>query len=381
MNKPLFVTAVIARLPLATFTIGVLVHVQHLTGSYGAAGAAAGALAAAQGVGGPALGKLVDRRGQTRVLIGTAAVAAGCLVALAMLPAGVPLGVVLGLAAGLGAATPPVAACLRTLIPMLFPDSVRRTYAVDAAATELTWVAGPPLALGVGSIWGSGAALTAAGLVLVAATTLFALSPASRHWRPTTAERPAAGALASPTLRALVGVMIGVGVLFGAAEVAMTAAAAGLGHAAAAGSLLGLWGVGSLLGGIVAARRGGGAASGRGFATLLALLGLGHVALGAATGGIVPLAIVVTAAGTMIAPVLASAYAMVDRAAPAGTVTEAFAWLATASAVGAGVGAAAGGALADVTGPAAVFVLAGCAGLAVASIAALAVPARVPAVA
>lgn len=378
MNKPLFVAAVIARLPLATFTIGVLVHVQHLTGSYGAAGAASGALAIAQGVGGPALGKLVDRRGQTQVLIGTAAVAAAALGALAALPAGVPLGVVLALAATLGAATPPVAACLRTLIPVLFPDSVRRTYAVDTAATELTWVAGPPLALGVGSIWGSSVSLAAAGFVLIGATTIFALSPASRNWRPAATGRSAAGALASPAMRTLVAVMVGVGALFGAAEVAVTAAATALGHPAAAGSLFGLWGVGSLLGGIVAARRGGGANSGRGFAALLALLGLGHIALGGATGSIVLLAVVVTAAGTMIAPVLTSAYAMVDGAAPPGTVTEAFAWLATASAVGASIGATAGGVTADAAGPAAAFVMAGGAALAAATVAALAVPARVP---
>ncbi|HET6534199.1 MAG TPA: hypothetical protein VFH03_26760, partial [Actinoplanes sp.] len=74
-------------------------------------------------------------------------------------------------------------------------------------------------------------------------------------------------------------------------------------------------------------------------------------------------------AGSMIAPILASAYAMVDEAAPAGTVTEAFAWLATATAIGSSIGAAAGGALVDATGPAAAFVLAGVAGVAAAGVA------------
>jgi predicted MFS family arabinose efflux permease len=68
----------------------------------------------------------------------------------------------------------------------------------------------------------------------------------------------------------------------------------------------------------------------------------------------------------MIAPILASSYAMVDRAAPAGTVTEAFAWLATATAIGTAAGAATAGALADLAGPATGFVLAGAAGLAAA---------------
>ena len=64
-------------------------------------------------------------------------------------------------------------------------------------------------------------------------------------------------------------------------------------------------------------------------------------------------------AGSLIAPTLATAYAMVDRAAPAGTVTEAFAWLATAVAIGTSAGAAAAGALADAAGPLPAFVLAG----------------------
>jgi MFS family permease len=380
MTKSLFVTAVVARLPLATFTIGTLVHVQHLTGSYAAAGTAAGALAIGQGVGGPALGRLADRRGQTRVLIAAAAVAAAALCSLGALPVGSPLPIVLALAAALGLATPPISACLRALIPALFPGQLRRMYAVDAAATELTWVSGPPLALAVGSLWGTGTALVAAGLVLMAATTVFALSPASRRWRPAERTGRAAGnVMASPAMRMLVGCMAGAGLVFGATEVGVTAAAGSLGHPAFAGTLLGLWGVGSLLGGIVAARRGGGAGGGRGFAMLLALLGAGHAALGVATGSIVALAVVITLAGSMIAPVLASAYAMVDDAAPAGTVTEAFAWLATASAIGTSIGAATGGALADTTGPAGAFLLAGAAGLAAAIIALVAIPHRTPA--
>jgi MFS family permease len=382
MTKSLFVTAVIARLPLATLTIGTLVHVQHLTGSYAAAGTAAGALAVGQGLGGPALGRLADRRGQTGVLIGAALAAAAALGLLGALPVGVPLPVVLALAFALGLATPPIAACLRALIPALFPGNLRRIYAIDAAATEATWVSGPPLALLVGSLWGTGTALLASGLVLAVATTVFALSPASRRWRPAppTARR-SGSALASPAMRTLIACMTGAGLVFGATEIGVTAAAGSLGHTAFAGTLLGLWGVGSLLGGIVAARRGGGATGGRGFAVLLALLGIGHAALGAATGSIIALAVVITVAGSMIAPVLASTYAMVDEAAPAGTVTEAFAWLSTASAIGTSIGAALGGALADSSGPGGAFLLAGAAGLVSASIALVAVPRRAAAIA
>ncbi len=67
-------------------------------------------------------------------------------------------------------------------------------------------------------------------------------------------------------------------------------------------------------------------------------------------------------AGAMIAPTEATIYAMVDRVTPAATMTEAFAWLATAMAVGGAVGAASAGLVVDRAGPTAGFALAGGAG-------------------
>ncbi|GAA3925968.1 MFS transporter [Amorphoplanes auranticolor] len=355
----------IARLPLAAFSIGMLVHVEHLTGSYASAGAAAGALAVAQGAGGPLLGRLVDRRGQTVVLLGSALTCGAALAGVAAAPAGTPLPLLIVLAAVVGFATPPIGACMRTLIPSLRADS-RRAYAVDAAATELTWVAGPPLALGTGALFGTGTALLAAGAVLAGATVLFAFSPASRRWRPAGTRRSTGSALAAPALRTLVVVLAGVGVLFGATEVAVAASAG-----PAAGLLLGLWGVGSLTGGVVAARLGGGASTGRGLALLIAASGLSHLVLVTVAAHPAGAAVAIVVAGSTIAPILASCYAMVDDAAPAGTVTEAFAWLATATAVGTAIGAATGGLLADTAGPASGFILAGAAALAASAVALL----------
>src|SRR3954469_12893211 len=104
----LFAVSLVARLPLAMLSIGLLVDTAHATGSYGAAGLVAGAFALAQGVGGPVLGRLVDRRGQTLVLSLSALVAAAALAAIAALPGGAPLVVRLALAVVTGLATPPV---------------------------------------------------------------------------------------------------------------------------------------------------------------------------------------------------------------------------------------------------------------------------------
>src|SRR4051794_5073709 len=357
----LLVISIVARLPITTLSIGLLVHAQRLTGSFAAAGAVSGAYAVALGVGGPWLGGLVDRRGQRAVLLASACAAAGLLTVIGMLPVGVPVGVLLALAAAVGLATPPVGACLRVLLPSLMPDP-RGAYAVEAAAVELTWVAGPPLALGLGALWSTGAALALGGAALLVATAAFASDPASRAWRPqVAAERAPGGSLRSPAMRTLVLVLGGIGVLFGAVEVAVIAEAGA--HAGAAAPLLALWGAGSLIGGTLAARLGGGPASGAGLALMLAFLAAAHLALAAASS-LVALGAVLFVAGAAVAPTYACMYAMVERAAPAGTVTEAFAWLATAAGVGAAVGAAAAGALADHAGPQAAFALAGAAGAA-----------------
>jgi predicted MFS family arabinose efflux permease len=363
--RRLLVISILARLPLVMLSIGLLVHTEHLTGSFAAAGAVTGIYAVALAVGGPLLGGVVDRRGQRLVLLASAGAAAVLLVAIATLPAGAPLAVLVALAAGIGLATPPVGACVRTLLPALLPDAaaVRAAYAVDASASELTWVAGPPLALGLGALWSTGAALALAGLGLLAATAVFAWQPASRGWRPVSdTPRPRGGSLGSPAMRTLVLVLIAVGVLFGAVEVAVTAVAKlHGGSTAAAAPLLALWGAGSLAGGTLAARLGG-PAGGAGLALLLGALAAGHLALVAVAGSPTALGAVLFLAGAAIAPTYAAVYAMVDDAAPAGTVTEAFAWLATAIGIGAAVGASIAGALADHAGPSAAFVLAGAAG-------------------
>ena len=346
-------------------SIGLLVHARHLTGSFAAAGLVSGVYAIALGIGGPLLGRLVDRRGQTSVLLASATAAAALLIAIAVQPVGVSLVVLLPLAAGIGLAEPPVGACLRTQLPALLsdPGAVRAAYALEASVVELTYIFGPPLALCIGALWSTGAALAAGGIVLLLATTAFAAHPASRSWRPEPAgRRPRGGSLRSPAMRTLVIVLTAVGVLLGADEVAVVAAANTLDTTTAAAPLLAVWGVGSFAGGLLAARLGGGARTAAGLALVLGALTAGHLALIPAAGSVVTLGGALLLAGATISPTEATSYAMVDHAAPAATITEAFAWLATAMAVGGALGAASAGLLVDHAGPTAGFALAGGAG-------------------
>jgi predicted MFS family arabinose efflux permease len=355
----------IARISPAMLSIGLLVQTQRLTGSFAAAGVVTGVFAVALGVGGPLLGRLVDRRGQTSVLLASASVSAVLLVTIGALPAGTSIAVLLALAAGIGLASPPVGACLRTQLPTLLSDpcAVRAAYALEASVVELTYIFGPPVALCLGALWSPGAALAIAGLVLLIATAAFAAQPGSRSFRPAaSALRPRGGSLRAPAMRTLVIVLVAVGMLLGADEVALIAAAKTLGSTTLAAPLFAVWGAGSFLGGLLITRFGGGARNAAALAALLAALTAGHLALIPAVGSAVALGAVLLLAGAAIAPTEATIYAMVDHAAPAGTITEAFAWLATAMAVGGALGAASAGIVADRAGPAAAFALGGGAG-------------------
>jgi MFS family permease len=363
--RSLLASSIIARLPLAMVSIALLVHVQHMSGSFALAGLVGGAYAACGAVAAPALGRVVDHRGQTTVLLVSSLVTGAALITAGLVPSDTPPAVLVGLAAIAGAAMPPVEACVRTLLPMIAaqPSDLPRLFAFESTALELTFVFGPPIALGVGVVWSTGGALVLCGVVIIAGTLLFARQRPSRAWRADAqVRRTRMGALREPAVCALVVLELGTGAVFGATEVGVTATAHAVASSAAAAPVLGLWGLGSLLGGIVATRIGGSPTSARGLVGLLTALAVGHGLLLLGATSLPLLGVIILFAGATIAPTVSVIYAMVGQAAPAGAETEAFSWLVTAGTAGAAVGAAVGGALAQSQGPAAVFAFAGLAG-------------------
>ncbi|MGH2871991.1 MAG: MFS transporter, partial [Solirubrobacteraceae bacterium] len=198
--------SVLARLPLAMFSISLLICVRELTGSFALAGLASGAYIVGRGVSSPVLGRLVDRHGQPRVLVACAAISAVLLATFAALPAHLPAVLPVALSCAIGMASPPLSACVRTLLPVIVGDSsaLNTVYTLETTALELTFIAGPPLALGLAAGISGRTPLLAGAILLLVTTALFAAQPAARQRRSHT-DTPAtrAGTLYYPAVRTL----------------------------------------------------------------------------------------------------------------------------------------------------------------------------------
>jgi predicted MFS family arabinose efflux permease len=359
-----FVASLIGRLPMGAVGLVFVLRTNEITGSFAEGGLAIGVYALAIGLVAPAMGRLIDITGQTRVLLGTGVVNASALTAFALLPDDAGVGPVVVLAAVTGAAQPPLGSCVRALWnqKLLDPKVRHVLFTGESAVLEAIYISGPVLIVaGIGGLISIPAAAAACGLFNLLGTLMFASTRASRAWRPAH-DRAAgfAGALAAPGVRTLFITMAVVGVGVGVIEVAVAALCDFAGEPSATGLILGLWGLGSLVGGAIASRMDAAEDPGRRVIVLLAALAGGTLPLVLATG-VVSLGVLIVIAGIAIAPALAAVNSLAGLLARAGTVTEAYTWLNTGLGAGIAVGAALGGVVAEGAGTTEAFALSACA--------------------
>src|SRR5215212_10829614 len=160
----LTIASVVARLPVGMTGVAFVIYVHDRTGSFGTAGAVAGAGTIGLALTAPVLGRLVDRRGPRPVLVPAAAVAAAALCGAVVLgDAGAGTGVLVLLAGVAGAAIPPVGGILRHLWPdVVEEDLLVNAYVVDSILIEAVFISGPLLAGLLAALVDPAAALLAA---------------------------------------------------------------------------------------------------------------------------------------------------------------------------------------------------------------------------
>jgi MFS family permease len=365
----LLVSSVVGRLPSGMFSLAILLFVHGRTDSFLAAGLAVGAFSLAGALIGPLLGALVDRHGQTTVLLGAAAAQAGGLVALVFLTqAGAPVAAVVALAALAGGALPPIGGCVRALwSEIAHGEELQTAYALDATTQETIWTLGPLLVgLTAGFVSPAAAVLLCAALTVCGAL-YFATSTLSRGWRADTREHARGGALgASSNLRMLLYTVVLAGVVIGAVEVGLPALAVGQGARWSSGPLLALFSLGSMTGGLIYSARSWALAIGRRYSAILMAMAIAVAPL-IAVHSLAPVFALSVLAGLCLAPMISCQFSLVGALAPEGTVTEAFTWHRAATVAGMAGGSALGGSLIDAHGASAAFGL-GCLGVALASV-------------
>ncbi|MEU0677997.1 MFS transporter [Streptomyces sp. NPDC006172] len=327
-----------ARQPFAMLTLSIVLLVQHTTGSYGAAGAAAAVTGVSMALFAPYSGRLADRYGQRAVLVPGVllhTVAALTLTALALADA--PLWALFAAAVPTGASVPQVGPMVRARWGVKLKDSplMSTAAAFESVTDELTFVVGPLLATALCT-----AVHPAAGLVTEASLTLVGglLFAAQKSTQPSVAAAgharvEHASALSVPGVRVLIVTFLGIGSVFGGMQVSLAAYSESIGEPGLNGVLYGTFAAGNMLSGLVCGAVAWKAAPQHRLVVAYAALALTASGLWAAHSVLV-LAGLGLLVGMCIAPALITGYTLVDGLVPAGARTEAFTWLTGAVALG-----------------------------------------------
>jgi hypothetical protein len=342
----LFGATLIGRLPTGMLSLAFVLRLTQGGRTYAVAGVVTGVLTLTNGASSPVLSRIVDRYGQTVVLIPTALATLAACLGDAAIPASAPLWALLLGAAAVGIVVPPLAVASRSMWPFLLTDAniLEAAYVTDATFQELVFIVGPLLVVAVIAVAGGAAAIVAAGVLGAGGTLLFATSGASRKWRAQEHHGRRQRALASPGIRMLVVTMFAVVAGFSATEVAIVAAARSAGHGGFSGIVLAVWSGGSLLGGLIyGSRRWPGTPAGR----VVVLLAATAVLTGALTPvhQLLIIGVVMALSGANCAPALSGIYHSAQAIALPGVVTESYAWIGVGTLVGSAVGTSVGGLL------------------------------------
>jgi MFS family permease len=360
----------VARLPISMVSLGIVLLVSTRTGSYGLAGTVSAAYLVATALFAVLQGRLIDRRGQRRVLPVAVAVFATAMVALMVvveLDRSFPWPHLC--AAIAGATMPQIGSCVRARWSHLVADrqGLHTAFAFESVVDETVFILGPALVTVLATTVHPLAGLVTA---VAAAVTGTAVLVSQRGTEPPPRER--SGHPAVPlrwgVLAPLVGCAFAMGVLLGGAEVATVAFSDEHGNTALSGLVLALWALGSLLSGVVTGALSLTASNGTRFRWGMLAMGVLMLPL-PFVGSFVLLAGFLFLSGFAVSPTLIAGFAWIEEVVPAGRLTEGITLFTTGLGAGLAPGAALVGVVVDAAGAPTSFWVAGAAGLAGAALA------------
>jgi predicted MFS family arabinose efflux permease len=354
---------ILVRIPIFAGGVLLTLHVvQTLHRDYGAAGLVTAAATICIAVSGPWRGKLLDTRGLRRVVLPSLIVTAVCW-SIAPFVDYLPL---LLLAALAGLFVVPTFSIIRQAVIVAVPESDRRTaLSLDAVAVEVAFMVGPIIGIWAATIWATSWVLFSIEMLgVLAGVGLWLVNPVMHTDRGPAGkfeEQPLPRkAWFRPQFLAMCAAAAATTIVLSGCDIAFVAALRDFDRVSLIGPVLAIWGLGSVIGGLVYG------ILHRSISAFLLLGGLSAATIPLALAPSVwPLAALGFVAGLMCAPTITATVDQLSRVVPESARGEAIGWHGSAMTAGSALGAPVAGLAIDQWGWGGGFVSVSLVGLAV----------------
>ncbi len=345
----------VARMPIAIYPLGLILLFSKARGGasdggqFGVAGLLEGSYIVAGGVGNPLVSLLIDRFGQTRLLLPAAlANAASALALVVLYQLHVPDGVIAIPVVGLGFSYLPIGSLVRSRWSYVLAGrpELGTAYSIESTLDELIFTIGPIVAAVLTTLVNPLAGIVLGAVLVAAGSMWLRAQPGTDPPVTTHTDEVRRSALRHPGMVLLTVAMIGMGGAFGTMEVTVAAFASQHDARAQTGIVLAAFAIGSGLAGLAyGTRQWRSPLSLRLLVSSVVFMLLLPIMLLA--GNVLTVAILVGVVGFGIAPTLITGFGLVDKLVPARVLTEGLSWVGTGLNFGYGVGAAVAGVVAD----------------------------------
>ena len=334
----------VARLPIAMAPIGIVAMLSQTHGEYWLAGAVSATYALTNAIFAPQISRLVDRIGQTRVVVPTTIIS---VIAFAVLIAAAnqdwPIWT-LFVSAFLAAAMPSIPALVRARWTEIFRDrpELNTAFAFESAADELVYIAGASLSVGLSVALFPEAGMLVSTLLLAFGSAAFIVQRATEPRVRQPEHGRSGSAIRQRPVQIITFALIFIGAIFATAEVSAVAITKELGQPNAASLVIGVYAIGSFVVGLIIGALRLTMPLQRQLAIAIGIIALTTLPL--LVANTVPLlALAVFVSGVAISPTFITAFGLIERRVPPAMLTEGVTWVMTGIGIGMALGAFASG--------------------------------------
>ncbi|BBH22293.1 MFS transporter [Paenibacillus baekrokdamisoli] len=347
-SKKFSAAGFVARMPISMTGIGLVTMLSQLRGDYWLAGAVAATFALATALLAPQISRLVDRLGQSRVLLPATGISVLSTIALLLCTRFQAPDWTLFLFALFAGCMPSMPAMVRARWTELYQGSpkLHTAFAFESVVDEICFIIGPVISVSLSVMLFPEAGPLLASIFLLIGVILFTIQkstePAVRPFNP-----DSNGAVIKiGSMRGLVFTLAAIGTIFGTVDVVSVAFAENQGNTVAASFVLSIYAIGSCLAGLVFGTLRLSTPLHRQFlwgvvVTTVTMLPLFFVE------SITALSVTVFFAGMSIAPTMIITMGLVEKIVPHSQVTEGMTWAITGLGIGVALGSAVAGWVVD----------------------------------